>query len=277
MGNAGTHIPIDEGGDEKFENITRLIDGYIIAGSTTNVKSEQNFDLNDFLTIKIFDDLSQDPSWEQNKISGREGSDFGIKAFPRPTNPSIIAVFGYTDDPEEDINIYDDETYNSIEFDGSVTGIDRYYGDTQPQICADVSETPGGFLLTGSKIRGLDISDMYYVKTTGLATTTYSLSVFSEFGLNLAGRSITSTIDNRVLHLGEITYINGNKDIFLGKTNLDGSTQWYRTFGDSGQEKAAKVIQNPDGTIVFTGTMNLSGQNKIFLIKTNSSGQLNLE
>ena len=131
--------------------------------------------------------------------------------------------------------------------------------------------------MIGSKILGLDVSEMYYIKTTGVATTTYALSVFSEFGFNLTGRSITSTIDNQVLHLGEITYRNGNKDIFLGKTNIDGSTQWYRTFGDSGQEKAAKVIQNPDGTIVFTGTMNLSGQNKIFLIKTGSRGQLNLE
>ena len=276
MGNAGSFNTIDEGGIEEFENVTRLIDGYIITGSTSNVKSEQNSDLKDFLTIKIFDDLTPDPSWEQNKISGREGSDFGIKAFPRPANPSIITVFGYTDDPEEDISVYDGDTFNSIEFDGSVTGIDRYYGDTDAEVCADVSETPGGFLMIGSKMRGL-VSDIYYVKTTGVATTTYALSVFQEFGLNLAGRSIVSTIDNRVLHLGEITYINGNKDIFLGKTNLDGSTQWYRTFGDSGQEKAAKVIQNPDGTIVFTGTMNLSGQNKLFLIKTNSSGQLNLE
>lgn len=277
MGVPGTFIPVDEGGDEEFENITQLVDGYIIAGSTTNVKSEQNFDLKDFLTIKIFNDLMEDPAWAQNKISGREGADFGIKAFPSPGNPSIITVFGYTDNPEEDVSIYDKFTYNSLQFDGSVTGIDRYYGDLDDQICADVTETPGGFLLIGSKILGLGSSEMYYVKTTGVAISTFARSVFSEFNFNLAGKSITSAVDNRVLHLGEITYINGNRDIFLGKTNLDGTTQWFETFGDSGQDEAEKVRQNADGSIVLTGTMNLSGQNKIFLIKTNSRGQLNLE
>ena len=268
---------VDEGGDEEFENVTELVDGYIIVGYTTKVRSEQGADPKDFLTIKLFSDLSEDPEWTQNKINGREGADFGIKAFPSPSDPTIITVFGYTDAPEEDNSVFSGSTYNSLQFDGTVTGIDRYYGDTEDEICADISETPGGFLLTGSKITGLDQSEMYYIKTTGVATTTYALSVFSEFGFNLAGKSVVSAVDNKVLHLGEITYINGDKDIFLGKTNLDGTTQWFETFGDSGQDKAAKVIQNPDGSIVFTGTMNLSGQNKMFLIKTNSRGELNLD
>jgi len=277
LGVPGNFFFIDEGGNEQFENVTQLVDGYIVAGATDNVKSEQNSDLKDFLTVKIFNDLTEDPAWAQNKINGREGADFGIKAFPSPSDPTVITVFGYTDDPEEDVSIYDGLTYNSLQFDGSVTGIDRYYGDLDPQTCSDVAETPGGFLLTGSKNLGPGTNEMYYIKTTGVSTTTFSLSVFSEFGFNLEGRSIASAADNRVLHLGEITYTNGNRDIFLGKTNLDGTTQWYETFGDSGQDKGAKVIQNPDGSIIFTGTMNLSGQNKIFLIKTNANGQLNLE
>ena len=274
LGVPGTFFFIDEGGNEQFENVTQLVDGYIIAGATDNVKSEQNSDLKDFLTVKIFNDLTEDPAWAQNKINGREGADFGIKAFPSPNDPTVITVFGYTDDPEEDVSIYRGLTYNSLQYDGSVTGIDRYYGDTEDQTCSDVAETPGGFLLTGSKNL---TNEMYYIKTTGVSTTTFSLSVFSEFGFNLEGKSITSAADNKVLHLGEITYTSGNRDIFLGKTNLDGTTQWYETFGDSGQDKGAKVIQNPDGSIIFTGTMNLSGQNKIFLIKTNANGQLNLE
>jgi hypothetical protein len=39
----------------------------------------------------------------------------------------------------------------------------------------------------------------------------------------------------------------------------------------------AKLLQNADGSIVFTGTMNISGQRKICLVKTNSDGELKLQ
>lgn len=272
---------VDEGGNELFESITQLVDGYVITGSTDNAKQEPGqviVDVLDFLTVKIFNDLNEDPAWDQNKVQGRQGADFGVKSFPDPFNSSLITTFGYTNFPEFDIAVYDNETYNSLQFDGTVTGTDRYYGDTEAQSCADVAETPGGYLMTGTKINAGGVSEMYYVKTTGLTVSTFALSVFTEFQFTgLKGKSITSSLDNQPIHLGEIVYVNGDQDIFLGKTSLDGTTLWYETFGSSGQNNAAKVIQNPNGQIVFTGTMNLSGQRKIFLIKTNSNGQLNLE
>lgn len=280
MGNPDPHFTVNEGGNEQIESITPLMDGYVITGSTDNAKQEPGqtiVDNLDFLTIKIFNDLMQDPTWVQNKVQGRQGEDFGVKSFSDPLNSALITTFGYTNFPEFDLTIYDNDTYNSLQFDGTVTGTDRYYGDTDAQSCSDVAETPGGYLLTGTKmING--VNEMYYVKTTGLTVSTFALSVFTEFQFSgLKGKSITSSLDNQPIHLGEIVYVNGDQDVFLGKTTLNGTTVWYKTFGSSGQNNAAKVIQNPNGAIVFTGTMNLSGQRKIFLIKTNSNGQLNLE
>jgi hypothetical protein len=281
LGNPDPPFIVDEGGNEQFRSITPLVDGYVITGSTDNAKQEPGqviIDELDFLTVKIFTDLTEDPAWVQNKVQGRQGADIGIKSFPDPINSALITTFGFTDFPEFDVTIYDNETYNSLQFDGTVTGTDLYYGDTESQICADVAETPGGYLLTGTKTNAAGTNEMYYVKTTGLNVSTFALSIFTEFQFfGLKGKSIISSIDNQPIHLGEITYVNGDQDIFLGKTRLDGTTLWYETFGSSGQNEAAKVIQKPSREIVFTGTMNLSGQRKIFLIKTNSNGQLNLE
>jgi hypothetical protein len=270
----------EEGGNENFENIEKLAQGgYIITGSTDAAEQEggqTKFDEQDFLTIKIFDDLSEDPNWEVNKVNGRQGSDIGIRSFENPADPSRIVTFGSTDTPEEDVTKWNLWTFNALEFDGSATGSDYYYGDTENQVCFDVSVRPGGFLITGTKNIGQGVNEMYFVRTRGINETEVSISVFTELNLSLEGRSIVSSVDNQVIHLGEITYPNGNTDIFLGKTDINGGSIWSETFGNSGLNRASKVVQNPDGSIVFTGTMNLSGQNKIFLIKTNENGQLEL-
>ena len=271
----GNYIPVDEGGNETFNSITKIQGGYVIAGSTDNARQEPGpgVDAQDLLTIKIFDDLTEDPAWEQNKINGRDGRDSGVKSFENPADPTRLITFGYTDEPEGNSTIWDNDTFYGLEFDNTTTGIDHYYGDLQDQICEDVVERLDGMLMIGTKVlQGQN--EIYFVRTTGVAETQVASSIFLELGSSMRGKSIFPSIDNRVIHLGEIIYPRGDSDIFLGKTDINGNTIWSETFGDSGNDLAAKVLQNSDGTIVFTGTMNLSGQNKIFLIKTNPDGQL---
>ena len=92
----------------------------------------------------------------------------------------------------------------------------------------------------------------------------------------MGGRYGVRSRDGDDIGHGQIQYADGNRDIFLGKTDFNGVEKWYRTFGANGQDDGERVIENPDGSIVFVGTMNLSGQRKITLIKTNSNGELKL-
>ncbi len=261
----------DEGARETCNNITVLSDGYIIAGSTTaaipNPPDEP--DEQDFYTVRLDFSLVEDPDWATNKIAGRQGKDIGIKVFQRNAGSDTLVIFGYTDRP--DGPQYADNTLNSWQFIGTVNGADAYYGDLEQQICSDIAESVGGFLMIGT-LEG-DPSRMYYVRTNELEPAV-NRAVFTQF--DLEGRSIVRSRDGDNIVLGQIKHSSVNRDIFLGKTDFNGVEKWSRTFGDNGQDDGARVIENPDGSIVFVGTMNLSGQRKITLIKTNSNGELKL-
>lgn len=65
----------------------------------------------------------------------------------------------------------------------------------------------------------------------------------------------------------------GNPDILLIKTDAGGNTQWSKTFGGIGQDRAACVRQtSPDGGYVIAGTTGLPGNDEIWLFKTDSAG-----
>jgi len=262
----------DEGGRETCHNITILSSGYIIAGSTTATTSIDPNDPNeqDFYTIKLDQNFVEDPDWSTNKISGRQGRDTGIKVFPRSIGSDTLVIFGTTDEPDETSQLYEGNTFTSWQYIGTVNGADAFYGDLEKQSCFDIAESVGGFLMIGTQVG--PPNRMYYARTNQLAPAINTI-VFTQF--NLEGRSIVRSIDGDNIVLGQIE-VSGNKDIFLGKIDFNGGEKWSRTFGDNGQDDGSKVIENPDGSIVFVGTMNLSGQRKITLIKTNSEGELKL-
>ncbi len=259
----------DEGARETCNNITVLSDGYIIAGSTTaaipNPPNEP--DEQDFYTVRLDFNLVEDPDWATNKIAGRQGKDTGIKVFQLNAGSDTLVILGFTDRP--DGPQFTGNTLTSWQYIGTVNGADAYYGDLENQICADIAESVGGFLMIGTLVG--NPNRMYYVRTNGLEPVV-NQAVFTQF--ELEGRSIVRSRDGDNIVLGQILYSGGNRDIFLGKTDFNGAEKWSRTFGDIGQDDGATVIENPDGSIVFTGTINLSGQRKIILIKTNSNGEL---
>jgi hypothetical protein len=49
---------------------------------------------------------------------------------------------------------------------------------------------------------------------------------------------------------------------------------WNKFLGGSGDEVPSSVIQTADGGFVVCGTATLAGQSSIFMMKTNSSGEL---
>ena len=268
-------ILFDNTADERCGAITILADGYLVAGNTTFARQEPGpaFDLQDFYTIKLDFNLVEDPTWAPNKVVGRDGVDVGIQAYADPLDPTQLVTFGYTDQPEKDATVYQGLTFTSFLFRGSASDGDDYYGDLRDQSANSVYQTNEGFMMTGTVDNG-GLPSMYFVRLNGL-NPIIETEVFVG-GDPIQGRAVTQTIDNSALFAGQIIYPTGNRDIFLGRTNFNGVTDWARTFGDSGQDDAAQVIQIADGSILLLGTMNISGQHKIALIKTNSEGEMKL-
>jgi hypothetical protein len=94
------------------------------------------------------------------------------------------------------------------------------------------------------------------------------------------GITLTSTQDGGFLLAGFTTsttdgsWGNGGKDVYLIRLDPFGGMLWNKYLGGSGDEVPSSVIQTADGGFVIAGTATLAGQSSIFLMKTNSNGEL---
>jgi ribosomal protein S11 len=89
------------------------------------------------------------------------------------------------------------------------------------------------------------------------------------------GYSLTLTNDGGIA-IGGTIQETSNSDIIIIKTDAEGNFLWRKTFGGSGFEYGANMIETSDGGFAITGITSSSGAgyDDIYLVKTNSSGVL---
>ncbi|HEY3404751.1 MAG TPA: hypothetical protein VGK59_15280 [Ohtaekwangia sp.] len=88
------------------------------------------------------------------------------------------------------------------------------------------------------------------------------------------GESITSTPDGGFVLAGSTKIGSNSTDIFLIKVNSSGDILWNKILGGSGEETISSIISDSDGNLTISGTNNLGGLSSIFLMKTDSKGEL---
>ncbi|AKB84393.1 hypothetical protein [Methanococcoides methylutens] len=81
-------------------------------------------------------------------------------------------------------------------------------------------------------------------------------------------RSVQQTSDGGYIITG--SYVDDNLDVWLIKTDAEGTKEWDKTFGGSGKQVGYDVRQTSDGGYIVTGTTSY-GQN-IYLLKTDTDG-----
>ncbi len=92
-----------------------------------------------------------------------------------------------------------------------------------------------------------------------------------------AGTIILQTSDGGYVIGGETkSWGNGDRDIFLIKTDGHGSLQWAKTFGGSSTEMLTAIVELENGNFAASGSTNSFGQGSFdaFLIKVNKEGNL---
>lgn len=88
------------------------------------------------------------------------------------------------------------------------------------------------------------------------------------------GEAIADTPDGGFVLAGSTKIGSNSTDIFLIKVRSNGTVSWTKILGGSGDEMVSSILCDEDGNLIISGTNNLEGLSSIFLIKTDSKGEL---
>lgn len=136
-----------------------------------------------------------------------------------------------------------------------------------------VADPAGGYFLTGTLNGGYNMEDgkIFLMKVSANGDSLWTKTYGTGFGY-----SVVLTSDGGIAISGSI--ISGsNQDAFLLKTDKNGNLAWpaAKTFGGSGYQYGASMIQTSDGGFAFTGISNDNnglGLQDIYFVRTNAAG-----
>ena len=167
-----------------------------------------------------------------------------------------------------------------IKTDGS--GIEQWhktFGGFSAEGGDDVKQTAdGGYIITGSTASfGNGGYDVYLIKTNSNGDSLWT-KTFGGIEFDV-GYSVQQTTDGGYIITGwtESFGVDG-KDVYLIKTNSNGSQQWTKTFDGTwvwGDDVGRSVQQTTDGGYIITGYTEFDWScSNVYLIKTDGSGNV---
>lgn len=132
--------------------------------------------------------------------------------------------------------------------------------------------TDRGYIIAGSAL-GPGMWDACLIRTDSHGDTIWTQTyggLAAEYGY-----SVVQTIDGGFVLTGRtLSYGSGQEDVYLVRTKDDGDTIWTRTYGGTGFDEGASVLQTSDsGFVVAGGVESLgAGGTDVYLIKTDARG-----
>lgn len=239
--------------------------GYVIAGCNRSTGGSY--------LLKVDENGSM--QWERSfPVSWEEEYAFAVCSISSPEGYAVVGTR------------YDEEEYEAFFIRTDINGLVQWSRTFDDQVYsiearAVKQSADGGFVIVGSKgIEAQLISDLYVIKTdangliqgTGTWANAYGGSGYDN------GYALEIARDGDFVVAGSTrSYGTGNsRDIYLLKLSAgDGSVIWQRTYGGTGNDIAYAISQDTDGGYIITGSTRSFGNNEqIYLIKTDSMGQL---
>ncbi len=261
------------GETETLGAISVISDGFIVAGTTTNIVpgksgSPPRVDTEDIYSVRLDNAFVPSPVWTTRY--GFPGFDRGIAILQKTDGD--FAYFGTTDKASNDpqllgSNIFAFPANNN----GLVPDAGEPFGTTLNEEAVSVSATSvNSFVVVGTSTDPATLQqDIFLLQLRSDLEFESQGTVNSS--LNVVGRAVTEAQDGGFIVLGEET-TGGESDIYLAKVTVRNEILWETTFGGDGGDTPGSVIQLQDGSLVLVGSIELETQSKMALIKTSSDG-----
>ena len=150
----------------------------------------------------------------------------------------------------------------------------KTFGGNEVDQSTSIQLLKQGFIITGfTYSNGSGDRDVYLLKTDFDGNEQWSKTFGGENGEY--GHSVQQTTDFGYVLLGSTTsFGNGEVDMFLIKTDINGDSLWSKTFGGSNNDYGYSVQQTNDGGYILLGATTSfgNGGSDMFLIKTDING-----
>ncbi len=152
----------------------------------------------------------------------------------------------------------------------------KTYGDKHlvEKTTSILQTSDGGFALAGYKqSQPYGAYDFWLVKTDNQGTMQWN-ATYGGSGNEIAYSLLQTSDDGFVLAGYTTSYGAGAADIWVVKTDKNGTQQWNRTYGGKTDDIAYGLLQTPDGGFVLAGYTEILMYKQILLLKTDQNGYL---
>ena len=237
--------------------------GYIVCGYSN---SFGNGLLHDFYLIKV--DGNGNQLWDQVFTQSHESSGKSVEQ-------TIDGGYILCGSKRSTTNGINDVYLIKTDENGVEQWSESYGSGSLSEIGYSVQQTiDEGYIITGVKENiNQGSSDIYLVKTDENGNYLWNKTIG---GVNSdESYFVQQTTDEGYIISGWTESSgNGNKDVYLVKTDDNGDSLWTKTFGGTGNDEGKSVQQTNDGGYIITGSTQSFGNGgyDVWLIKTDGNG-----
>lgn len=141
---------------------------------------------------------------------------------------------------------------------------------------SSVLQTPdGGYIILGATVQSHSDTDIWLIKTDSQGNMIWDKIIGGEW--RDYPQMLKQTSDGGYIITGStMSYGVGDYDVWLIKTDANGTEQWNKTFGDIDPQYGNDIEQTNDGGYIIVGQKGVSDAQKVdaWLIKTDEFGNM---